>query len=167
MKAGKTTWTHSFRLSVSVLCYTVSPAGCNKTATPPTLSLIRIYPPCLWASFHSLFQQPSELSHINHSHHTIRLTTRTFIPTFSRKTDTCEGDLCCPSDVCSGNEHTQSLLSIEHCIKSSVIAPQCPGHLRSLHTVLRSCSSVHRLIEQGHVRNRQGYRKLNRFTCSS
>lgn len=80
---------------------------------------------------------------------------------------TREGALCCPSDACSGYEHAQSLPSIEHCIKSSVMEPQCPAHLQSLHTVLHSRSSVHRLIKQGHVMNRQGYRKLNRFTCNS
>lgn len=92
-----------FRLRVSVLCYTVSPAGWNKTATPPTLFLIRICPSlhsafhsassCLWASFHDLFPQPSEISHINHSRHTIRLTTQTLNLTLPRKTDTREGDV--------------------------------------------------------------------------
>ncbi len=95
----------------------------------------------------------------------IRPTTQTFNPTFPRKTDTCEGDLCCPSDASSGYEHA-SLLSIAS-LSRQYMEPQWPVHLQSLHTVLRSRSSVHRLIKQGHVMNRQGYRKLNSFTRNS
>lgn len=91
--------------SVCLFCYTVSPAGCDKTATPPTRFLIRIYP-SLHSVLLSVFQQPSEISHINNSRHTIRLTTQTF----PRKTDTCEGDWCCPSDRCSGYKYAHPSL---------------------------------------------------------
>lgn len=43
--------------SECLFCYTVSPAGWNKTATPPTLFLIRICP-SLYSAFHSASSMP-------------------------------------------------------------------------------------------------------------
>lgn len=107
-------------------------------------------PPCLWASFHDLFQQPSEISHINHSHHTIRLTTQTLNPTFPR---TCEGDvalLACTVVMNIHNLYCQSSMTL------SVMKPQRPAHLWSLSAVLQWCSAVRRWIEQDYIINRQG-----------
>lgn len=78
-------WARSFRLSVSVPLHSFFSAGCNKTATPPTLFLIRIHP-SLDSSLRRASERlstTSEISHMNHSRHTVTLPTQTF----SRKTD--------------------------------------------------------------------------------